>query len=96
MKKTYGIDDDGKLNKGLIIVLQRPWVYRVDVQYEKARPWFQEIMVTLEKGWVFPHRDEEDKNFWGNEVGIKTFGLTSNAVYYTHKRRVKQITQEKK
>ena len=94
MKKTYGIDDDGQLNKGLTVISQRPWVYRVDVQYQKERPMSQEIMVSLAKGWVFPHETDADTKHWGNEVGIRSFWTTAGAVYHTHKRRVKQITQE--
>ena len=90
MKKTYGIDDDGQLNKGLTVVSQRPWVYRVDVNYQRDRPMSQEIMVSLAKGWVFLYETHAETEFWGNEVGIRKFWDTNEAVYHTQKRRVKQ------
>jgi hypothetical protein len=94
MKKTYGIDGSGQLNKGLTTVSKRPWVYRVDVNYERDRPMSQEIMVSLVKGWVFRYETRAEIAFWGKEIGIRKFWNTDETVYHTQKHRVKQITQE--
>ena len=94
MKKTYGVDKDGQLNKGLTTVLNRPWVYRVDVTYQQDKTMTQQIMVSLVNGWVFVYETEAERIFWGPEIGIRRFSNTSAVVYHTHKRRVKQIKQE--
>ena len=94
MKKTYGVTEDGQLNKGLTIVSQRPWVYRIDVRYERKSTMTQQIFVSLAKGWVFIYQEDEARLFWNSEVGIRMFWSTESVLRSTNKRRVKQITQE--
>jgi len=94
MKKTYGIDSNGQLNKSLTKVLERPWVYRIDVTYRQNKPMSQKIMVALVKGWVFLYETEEEQIFFGPENGIHIFRDSHEAMYHTQKRRVKQIKQE--